>query len=133
MDIELASLVEEGAQLYNQGAFWEAHEAWEEAWLAIREEDEALGALVQGLILATAAFENLSRGKPRGFATQGAKALHRLREHGNRLPELGVREGQRFTDELLATYLDVQRLGIDVLAELAIDPPRLIVGDPPDP
>jgi predicted metal-dependent hydrolase len=122
------ALVREGARLYNGGEFWEAHEAWEEVWLQLREADRReLADLLQALILTTAAFENLDRGKPRGFATQGAKALHRLRGLGDRLPELGVADGARFTEELLDAYLDVQRLGIDELTELEADPPDLVV------
>lgn len=128
LEPRLAALIREGADRYNAGDFWEAHEDWEEAWLALREVGQAaLADLVQGLILATAAFENLARGKPRGFATQGAKALHRLRRRGERLPELGVQEGQRFREELLEVYLDVQRKGIEELDELDAEAPRLVV------
>lgn len=132
-DPQLASLLDgirEGAQRYNEGAFWEAHEDWEEVWLELLAADEdELAHLVQALILATAAFENLDRGKPRGFATQAAKALHRLRALGGRLPELGVEDGERFTEELLDVYLDVQRKGVEQLAELDAEPPRLRVAD----
>jgi predicted metal-dependent hydrolase len=121
-------LLREGAQLYNEGQFWEAHEAWEEVWLDLRADDrDELADLVQALILTTAAFENLDRGKPGGFATQGAKALHRFRAQPDGLAALGVREGQAFVDELLSVYLHVQRLGVDELGELALDVPLLAI------
>lgn len=123
---DVRDLIAHGAQLYNDGQFWEAHEAWEEAWLALKDAGERERAdLVQGLILATAAFENLSRGKPSGFATQGAKALHRLRESGEALAELGVANAARFADELLDVYLDVQRRKVSSLDGLDRQPPRL--------
>jgi predicted metal-dependent hydrolase len=128
VDDQLRTLVREGADLFNAGEHWEAHEAWEEAWLQLREDDrDELADLLQGLILATAALENLDRGKPRGFATQGAKALHRLREHGDRLPELAIDEGERFTEQLLTVYLHVQRRGIGTLDEVEDRVPRLAV------
>ena len=43
----------EGIALFNQGRFWEAHEAWEDAWLA---EEGPTKLFLQGLIQLTAAF-----------------------------------------------------------------------------
>lgn len=122
----IRELLAEGAELYNEGAFWEAHEAWEEAWLALREEGhEAPAAYLQGLILATAAFENLSRGKPAGFATQGAKALHRFREHEGHGTELGLADEAGFREALLEVYLTVQRRKLEDLDEVEAELPRL--------
>ena len=45
--------LERGRALFNSGAHWEAHEAWEEAWL---EESGEVRQLLQGLIQAAAAL-----------------------------------------------------------------------------
>jgi len=42
-----------GAALFDQGRFWEAHEAWEEAWL---EEDGEVRLFLQGLIQVAAGY-----------------------------------------------------------------------------
>ena len=41
-----------GAELFNAGKHWEAHEAWEELWLVLEDEQKLF---VQGLIQAAAA------------------------------------------------------------------------------
>jgi predicted metal-dependent hydrolase len=46
-----------GARLFDEGAFFEAHEAWEEAWRP--ETDPARRTLLQGLIQVAAAFHKL--------------------------------------------------------------------------
>lgn len=125
-DERVRSLVAEGADLFNEGEFWEAHEAWEGAWHRLREAGEAeLADLLQGLILATAAFENLRRGKPNGFATQGAKALTRMRHHEGLGSRLGMADEAGFREALLTLYLDVQRHKIEHLDELGDPVPTL--------
>lgn len=133
IEAELLALLAEGAKLYNAGEFWEAHEAWEQAWIELKEADrEQLADLLQGLILATAALENLERGKPSGFATQGAKALFRLRENGERLSELGVRNGKAFREGLLDLYLEVQRRKLHSLEALGKPWPEIVVAEGPE-
>lgn len=125
---DVSPLLEEGAEDYNEGAFWEAHEAWEEAWHLLRDEGlETEADIVQGLILATAAFENLDRGKPDGFAVQGAKALTRLRQNPGHAARLGVENEPAFRDELLEVYLLVQRKRIRSLDEVPDGAPRLTI------
>ena len=46
-----------GVRLHNSGAFFEAHEAWEELWKA--EVEVAPRRFLQGLIQVTAAFHKL--------------------------------------------------------------------------
>ena len=46
-----------GARLFDAGAFFEAHEAWEERWLV--ETNETRRRLLQGLIQVAAAFHKL--------------------------------------------------------------------------
>src|SRR5260370_30199129 len=54
-----AEAIERGRALFNDRRFFEAHEAWEAAWL--REEGE-LRLLLQGLIQIAAAFHKIARG-----------------------------------------------------------------------
>ena len=46
-----------GARLFDRGAFFEAHEAWEERWLI--ETDATSRQLLQGLIQIAAGFHKL--------------------------------------------------------------------------
>ena len=47
-----------GADLFNRGLHWEAHEAWEQLWLELSDEPRVF---VQGLIQVAAAFHHYSR------------------------------------------------------------------------
>lgn len=66
-----------GADLFNRRRFFEAHEAWEEQWLA--ERGDAKLAL-HGLIQIAAAFYHYSRANLQGFRSllkKGAEKLDR--------------------------------------------------------
>ncbi len=122
----LTELVAEGAELFNQGAYWEAHEAWEEGWLALREAGRWPEAdLLQGLILATAALENLSRGKPAGFTTQGAKALARMRAHPEAGQAIGLADLKAFQEAFTDLYLEAVSRKLSSLEALEGTVPRL--------
>lgn len=127
------TLVMEGARLYNEGHYWHAHEAWEEAWHALRAKRLAGAAtFLQGLILAAAAFENLRRGKPTGFRRQMAQALHQLRTARSSAGELGVRAPDAFVEALLDLYLEAaRRPKLAGWSDLAGAPPRLEVTSNP--
>jgi predicted metal-dependent hydrolase len=71
----LAAL-ETGLAEYEAGRFFEAHEAWEEAWLA---EEGLAKTFLQGLIQLAAAFhKGLVLHGPRGMATLLAHAREKL-------------------------------------------------------
>lgn len=107
---QVPALVREGAARYNAGDFWEAHEAWEEAWHALRAGGLPQAAdFLQGMILVTAAFENRKRGKEAGFKRQMANGLHRLRENRGRGDALGLAEEAAWVDALVGLYLDACR------------------------
>jgi predicted metal-dependent hydrolase len=53
----IAEHVAEGARIFDDGRFFEAHEAWEAHWLV--EKDETRRLLLQGLIQIAAAFHKL--------------------------------------------------------------------------
>jgi hypothetical protein len=66
----------EGAEHFNAGRWWEAHEAWEAVWRGATGSERELW---RGLILAAAALLHRERGNAHGVLIQGASALERLR------------------------------------------------------
>jgi predicted metal-dependent hydrolase len=76
LDRETELALERGRALYNAARYYDAHEAWEEAWL--REEGEAR-RLLQGLIqVAAGYFKAFAQGKPSGSARLLAAGLEKL-------------------------------------------------------
>ena len=86
----------EGVRLFNEGQFWHAHEAWEDAWKA--EHDPAIRLFYKGVIQTAAALVHWQRGNPRGLHRNWAKARSKL----VRLPEQML--GLQVRD--LITYMD---------------------------
>jgi len=71
-----AARLELGRALFNKEQFFQAHEAWEEAWL---EEDEEIRTLLQGLIQIAAGLLKASRAElPSGCAQLLAAGLDKL-------------------------------------------------------
>jgi len=66
---------EQGIELFNQGRFFECHEAWEEIWK--RSGGEAK-LFYQGLIQAAAAILHAQRGNLRGAKSLYQKASAKL-------------------------------------------------------
>jgi predicted metal-dependent hydrolase len=65
-----------GAELFNQGLYWEAHEAWEELWLELEDEPKLF---VQGLIqVAAAGHKAFVQNQPRGCVKLLGTALEKL-------------------------------------------------------
>jgi hypothetical protein len=73
---ERTAQLERALDLFNSGAFWEAHEALEAVWRSIENEEEAL--VFQGLIQAAAALFHRDRGNRHGVEAVGAAALGKL-------------------------------------------------------
>jgi hypothetical protein len=69
-----------GRQEFDAGRWWEAHEAWEEAWVAMkaRQADPKDILLMQGLIQCAALLYNHRRGTTRGVRNQWAKLQPKL-------------------------------------------------------
>ncbi len=66
----------EGIRRFDAGRFFDAHEAWEDAWLA---ETGEVRELLQGLIQVAAGFhKGLVQGRPAGMVTLLGKGLGRL-------------------------------------------------------
>jgi hypothetical protein len=82
-------IVREGAQLFDEGRFFEAHEAWEAHWLV--EKDEPRRLLLQGLIQIAAAFHKLlDKQAPEPAASLFAKGLAKLDACPARMEALDV-------------------------------------------
>jgi uncharacterized protein len=65
-----------GAALFNQGLYWEAHEAWEELWLELEDEPKLF---VQGLIQVAAGYHKATvQMQPRGCVKLLTTALQKL-------------------------------------------------------
>jgi hypothetical protein len=64
-----------GIAHFNAQEFWEAHEAWEELWLASESD---LGEFLQGMIQLAAAYHHVRRGTLRGAVRLFDAALRRL-------------------------------------------------------
>jgi hypothetical protein len=73
--------------LFNSGAYWEAHEALETVWRSIINEGEAL--VWQGLIQAAAALWHRRRDNPHGVDVVGRAALAKLAGPGRPDVEFG--------------------------------------------
>ena len=85
--------LQEGVRLFNAGAYWEAHEAWEGAW---REAAGEARLLLHGLILTAAGWVQRGRGREAGARTLFTRALGRLQ--GLSAHEAGVDVGQLCAD-----------------------------------
>jgi uncharacterized protein len=69
--------LERGRVLFNSRQFWEAHEAWEEAWL---EEDGDVRLLLQGLIqVAAGCFKVTVHKKPDAAVKLIGNGLEKIR------------------------------------------------------
>jgi uncharacterized protein len=93
-----------GADLFNRGLYWEAHEAWEELWL---ELEDAPKLFVQGLIqVAAAGHKAFAQGQPRGCVKLLGTALEKLEP--SPADFLGV-ETRRFLSALREMLAEAER------------------------
>lgn len=72
---DFPSLFVRGVDLFNARKFWEAHEAWEELWLAAESD---VVQFLQGLIQLAAAYHHVQRGTLPGAVRLFDAALGRL-------------------------------------------------------
>ena len=93
-----------GAALFDEGRFWEAHEAWEDAWL---EEDGDVRLFLQGLIQVAAGYHKATvQLQPNGCVKLLRSGLDKL----ELLPPefLGVALG-RFVPAVVRTLEEARR------------------------
>ena len=78
-----------GIHLFNQQAYWKAHEAWENVWrdMSDNQEDDA-EIILRGLIQLTAGLHLLSVGKLEGAVGNLNKAKEKLAIYAR--PFLGI-------------------------------------------
>ena len=103
-DPRTAAALRRGAALFDEGRFWEAHEAWEEAWL---EEDGDVRLFLQGLIQVAAGYHKATvQAQPNGCVKLLRSGLDKLEP----LPPefLGVSLG-RFLPEVVRTLAEAHR------------------------
>ena len=112
----------EGARLFNERAWFEAHEAWEEHW-GKGGPDEREATL--GLIKAAVALHHLEARNAAGFAWQAGEAVPRLRACAHVWPELRLDELAEALDSLAAQWRFHGRLD-----EGRWEPPRLPLPSP---
>jgi hypothetical protein len=74
--IDRPAWVRRAVELFNQGKFWDAHEALEQIWRSVPDEGEA--RVLQGLIQAAAALFHRDRGNSHGVRVVGEAALDKL-------------------------------------------------------
>ena len=72
----IEELFQQGIDLFNEGRFFECHEAWEQAWLRSSGEEKLF---YQGMIQAAVAILHAQRGNIEGARSLRAKALDKLR------------------------------------------------------
>jgi predicted metal-dependent hydrolase len=71
----LSAFFEEGIDLFNEGKFFECHEAWEEVW---KRSDGDAKLFYQGIIQAAVAILHAQRGNLSGAASLYGKASAKL-------------------------------------------------------
>lgn len=88
--------LQRGVELYNAGRYWEAHEAWEEAWMPDRKGAE--GGFFKGLIQVAAANLHYQRGNRRGALNKWRSGADYLRLYGDSHRGLELAELVRAVD-----------------------------------
>jgi uncharacterized protein len=71
--------LERGIELFNEGRFWDAHEAWEEAWMPDRKGPDA--GFFKGLIQVAAGCYHYRRRNRRGTVNKWRSGAGYLRAY----------------------------------------------------
>jgi uncharacterized protein len=85
-----------GVTDFNAGRFFEAHEVWEELWLAAGEPEKTF---LQGLIQIAAAFHHQARGNARGAQSLLAGGIAKLAGCPGDFRGITIRELRRESQE----------------------------------
>ncbi len=73
---EEARIFHEGVRLFNEGDWFEAHEAWEDIWHMASGDRKRF---YQGLIQCAVTIEHMRRGNPRGVVTVWQSAQEKFK------------------------------------------------------
>lgn len=96
-----------GVDLFNQGYWWEAHEAWEQLWLA-SGRNSLTGLFIQGLIQVAAGQLKRCMDEKRGFELLTESGLDKIRTARGRFLGIDiddfVRQGQATLEEDQAAF-----------------------------
>ena len=71
--------LEKGVELFNAGLYWEAHEAWEQAWTPDRHSPDR--GFYKGLIQVAAGWLHYCRGNGRGAISKWRSGAAYLRPY----------------------------------------------------
>jgi predicted metal-dependent hydrolase len=116
---DTARALERGKALFNDGSWFEAHEAWEDAW---REEGGEVRLLLQGLIQVAAGYLKAAQGRPSGAVKLLAAGLSKL----SGLPEgLGGLSLARFCDGVARSLTEARLWEAGQGPGIAAPAPRL--------
>ena len=77
MNVDQHEAFRQGLEEFNAERFFEAHEAWEQVWLASAGTEKRF---LQGIIQIAAAFHHYQRGNRRGACSLLKAGLRRLRD-----------------------------------------------------
>jgi predicted metal-dependent hydrolase len=103
-----------GIELFNEGHYWHAHEAWEDIW---KVEDDAQSRLFyKGIIQTAAALVHWQRGNSRGLTLNWRKARAKLQQLPPRFNGLDL--------ELLIKAMDM----FETARGEELQPPQLVLG-----
>jgi len=72
---EEATIFHKGVELFNEGEWFEAHEAWEDIWAAAEGDKRRF---FQGLIQYAVTIEHIRRGNPRGVRSVYRTAVQKF-------------------------------------------------------
>ncbi len=100
-----------GLKLFNDGEYWKAHEALEEAWLA---ESAPVGNLYKGILQAGVTYLHIERENYRGAIKVYRRAMRWLEKYPATCK--GIEVAQLRAD-LSAAIAAVKRLGPDRMAQ----------------
>jgi uncharacterized protein len=96
---------QQGIDLFNEGRFFESHEAWEQAWLRSSGEEKLF---YQGLIQAAAAILHAQRGNPDGIRSLWSKAIDKLDPLPANYMGIALDELRRSLQEFFEQVLNVK-------------------------
>jgi predicted metal-dependent hydrolase len=106
----MSELLEKGINYFNDGHYFDAHEAWEDLW---RASGGPLRLFYQGLVQGAVGLHHLSRSNLNGARAQLAKSLEKLRQYPQTF--CGIDNGKLIADlEAALMELTPRRVKIQV-------------------